>query len=181
MKLLKPMVLLPLLCLLIGCTNDEGEEKIVDVAEISGAWNLTMVDSDEGVARFSSGELTAETLLSVSSKDENTTLIIGKDPNTVESNGGFTMIYTLKQGNQVVNTFEQVVENLYYDAGSWEFSETSGIVFIPAEDSLGLELAFEIVELTDKSLILKQLINEPLLISGYEVEAEASVFYHFAK
>ena len=159
-----------------SCSSD-GDETI-DTSKLVGTWNLTSVQSNDGIISLTVEGVTIEGSVTISSKDEDATITIAENPNTFSGQGSFTQVSTISLlGNSA--TEESVVSDLF-GSGTWSINNN---VITVDSDSQVIEsaLVFKIKTLTTTTLVIEQQINEMLNLNNQDFNLEATITYSFSK
>ena len=171
MKLLHALCLLTLSALLfIGCKKDEDAAP----GSIPGTWKMTDVHADNGVSTstFLGQEITYT--YSFHGKDYNTVTTFTENPNEFSSTGSYTIVTTINILGQITTT--ETPGDAFSGTGTWSINGNTLTQVFSGETA-----EFEILELSDSKLRLKQDLDVTFDDNGSLVHNTATVYATFEK
>jgi hypothetical protein len=170
MKITK-LLLLSVAVMLFSCGDDEEFQPTSQ--GMVGAWQITAVDY-KGTTTTSAQGMSIKADFTGTGKDMTLTTTFGASPNTVTTQGSYTIVLKTTVAGQT-ETEEYPVEEIFSD-GTWTLDGKT----LSITDASGTEKA-TIIEQTSTSLKMKVDINETETQQGITVTTNVSGVYTFKK
>lgn len=164
--------------LFISCSDDDNNDPPIGIDEtaLPGTWKLiafrvnngqTFIETDEERTLYS-------TFFSVG-KDFETSLTFNQNPETFESDGGYTTVLT----NTIVNqqpTTQEIPTPGFAASGNWQIKD--GDLVLEVE---GTEESFKITGLNSELLFLEKELNQTFPLPGGTQVSTGMTFFAFGK
>ncbi|MFS4417753.1 hypothetical protein [Maribacter sp. 2307ULW6-5] len=151
---------------LLSCENEDAGSANHNEADINGVWNLTALEATNGRSEvMADGESVVGEFEAIG-KDFDLTVDFNTDPNTVESQGGYTTVLTTTILGETT-TQEEEGEDFF---GSTEWRLDGNILYFGTGNE---EVGFTVVNLTDGQMDLQFDLNESEEALGFSVNVSA--------
>jgi uncharacterized glyoxalase superfamily protein PhnB len=170
MKITK-LLLLSIAVIFYSCGDDEDPKPTSE--KMVGTWAITALDY-KGSATSTNGGTTLTADLSGTGKNMNITTTFGANPNTVTSQGSYTIVMKTTFMGQT-ETAEENFYDIFLD-GTWTLNGNT----LSITDNNGTEKA-TIVEQTNTTLKLKLEVNETETFQGTTITTKTVANYTLTK
>jgi hypothetical protein len=165
------LLLLGVAVILFSCGDDDPKPSASQ--KIVGAWAITAVDY-KGTTTSTVQGSTIKTDFSGTGKTMNLTATFGSNPNTVKSEGSYTLAMTSTTSGQTINT-EWEFDGIFTD-GTWSLNDNA----LTITNANGTDTA-TIVELTSTSLKFDLNTTDSDNTQGMTVTTAVQATYTFKK
>ena len=160
-----------------SCSTEDELDKItveVTASDVAGTWKVNEFYLQNGKISTTIQGIPTTANLELDGKDFNTTITFVQNPNTVTSNGSFTVV--TKVSYFTFSYSEEYEENININ-GQWSIADN-----VLSISESGITQNFEIVEFTGNTIKVKQQFDEDFNnIDGYSGQATGTLYIGFNK
>ena len=161
---------------------DNGTNPLVDEADenpeanlIAGTWLLKSAVIDNGTATTEVNNSTYSLEYTATSTNENTEVSFSEAPDRVISSGDYTMVINFTFLG--VDYSENITSNTPFSSGDW--SITDNTLKLAANETVNGD--YEIVELTETTLILNAEVNRVIETGGVSLDTRGTLVITLGK
>ncbi|MDF4204728.1 hypothetical protein PXD56_17285 [Maribacter sp. SA7] len=152
---------------LSSCSNDEDAVSNASESQITGTWNLTALESNDGQSDTNFDGTSILTTFTEVGKDFDTVITFTENPNIVTSEGNYTTVTTTTIMGET--STEEVIGEDFFENNEWRL-EGNILYFGSGEEEVG----FTITELSDSRMSLRYELDETVDFLGFETSVSAT-------
>tara|TARA_R110002074_G_scaffold86875_1_gene191772 strand:+ start:50811 stop:51338 length:528 start_codon:yes stop_codon:yes gene_type:complete len=150
-----------------SCSKDEDGVSNASESKITGSWNLTALETNDGTSDTNFDGTSIPTTFDAIGKDFNTVVTFSEEPQVVTSEGSYTTVLTTTVLGET-STQEEEGED-FFQSDEWRL-DGNILYFGTGEEEIGLT----ITELTDSKMSLRYKLDETIEVFGATTSVSAT-------